>query len=65
MDIEFILYLFAVQINQKNKVVKTDLFSTTANVSVTLPEFFHAHSVAGIQNNEKDEPPVIVVPPNK
>ena len=51
--------------NSKNKVVKTDLFSQKFNVPVTFTEFINAHSCAGIQHNEKDEPPIVVVPPTK
>ena len=65
MEIVFILYLFASLIIQKNKVVKKDLFSQKFNVPVTFFEFFNTHSVAGIQRVEKDDPPVVVVPPAK
>jgi len=51
--------------NSKNKVVKTDLFSQKFNPQVTLPGFLHAQSGAGIQRDEKDDPPVVVVPPTK
>jgi hypothetical protein len=45
--------------------MKKDLFSEKFNVPVTLPGFFNTHSVAGIQRIEKDDPPVVVVPPSK
>ena len=45
--------------------MKTDLFSQKFNVQVMLPGFLHAQSGAGIQRDEKDDPPVVVVPPNK
>ncbi|MDD4967860.1 MAG: hypothetical protein PHT07_00365 [Paludibacter sp.] len=46
--------------------MKKDLFSQKFRVLVTLMGFFDAHSVAGVlRANQDDEPPVVVVPPNK
>ena len=65
MDIVFILYLFAVQIIQKNKVVKKDLLSQKFNVQDTFMGLLNVQSGTGIQRDEKDDPPVVVVPPAK
>jgi len=65
MDIGFILYLFAVQIIQKNKVVKKDLLSQKFNVQDTFMGLLNVQSGTGIQRDEKDDPPVVVVPPTK
>jgi len=65
MEIGFILYLFASLLIQKNKVVKKALVSQKFNVLVTLMGFLKAQAGAGIQRSEKDEPPVVVVPPTK
>jgi len=45
--------------------VKKDLFSQKIDVPATFLESFNAQSGAGIQRDEKDDPPVVVVPPAK
>lgn len=60
----YLIFICSVN-NSKNKVMKKDLFSQKFNVPVTFFEFFNTHSVAGIQRVEKDDPPVVVVPPAK
>jgi uncharacterized protein (DUF427 family) len=65
MVIEFILYSFALQIIQKNTVVKKNLFYQNRHVQVQLSGLIKAHSSAGIKLAPDDEPPVIVVPPAK
>ena len=60
----YLIFICSVN-NSKNKVMKKDLFSQNFNGPVTLPGFFNTHSVAGIQRVEKDDPPVVVIPPAK
>jgi hypothetical protein len=65
MDNKFILYLFAIPIIQKSSVMKKDLFSQKFRVLVTLLGSFDPHSVIGIQTDEKDDPPIVIIPPSK
>ena len=41
------------------------LFSQRFNVAFTLLGFSYTHSVAGIQAEQKDKPPIVVIPPSK